>query len=157
MTHCNAGGLATSGYGTALAVMFTAHERGTTFSVYVDETRPLLQGARLTAWELMRAGIEVTVICDNMAGHLMSLGKVDLHYTAEGTYGTLLLWRAYFAEFSDEELRQIVQEIMDELSAPMGVPGEFLIECIFAAEEDDKVYSNMLDVRSDLEPPLPDP
>ena len=87
----------------------------------------------------------------------LSLGKVDLHYTAEGTYGTLLLWRAYFAEFSDEELRQIVQEIMDELSAPMGVPGEFLIECIFAAEEDYKVYSNMLDVRSDLEPPLPEP
>ena len=78
LTHCNAGGLATAGYGTALALMFTAHEQGRRFSVFADETRPLLQGARLTSWELMQAGIDVTVICDNMAGHLMSLGRIDL-------------------------------------------------------------------------------
>jgi hypothetical protein len=79
----------------------------------------------------------------------MSLGKVDLHYTAEGTYGTLLLWRAYSVHFSDEALRLFVQEVMDEFSAPMGVPGEFLIECVFADEQDYKVYSNMLDTRED--------
>ena len=68
LTHCNAGGLATADYGTALAPMFTAHEAGRRFRVFVDETRPLLQGARLTAWELMQAGIDATLICDNMAG-----------------------------------------------------------------------------------------
>ena len=67
LTHCNAGGLATADYGTALAVVFAAHEQGTPFRVFADETRPLLQGARLTAWELQRAGIPVTLICDNMA------------------------------------------------------------------------------------------
>lgn len=68
LTHCNAGGLATADYGTALAVFFRARELGKQFSVYVDETRPLLQGSRLTAWELQQAGIEATLICDNMAG-----------------------------------------------------------------------------------------
>lgn len=81
LTHCNAGGLATADYGTALAVMFTAHEQGRKFHVFVDETRPLLQGARLTAWELLREGIDATLICDNMAGHAMSLGKVNLIIT----------------------------------------------------------------------------
>jgi len=78
LTHCNAGGLATSGYGTALAVIFSAAEAGRNISVYADETRPLLQGARLTAWELVQADIPVTVICDNMAGYLMQHGKVDM-------------------------------------------------------------------------------
>ena len=78
LTHCNAGGLATAEYGTALALMFTAHEQGKTFHVYVDETRPLLQGARLTTWELIQAGIDTTLICDNMAGLLMSQGKINL-------------------------------------------------------------------------------
>ena len=77
LTHCNAGGLATADYGTALAVMFKAKELGKQFKVYADETRPLLQGSRLTAWELMQAGIDVTLICDNMAGHVMKLGKVQ--------------------------------------------------------------------------------
>ncbi|MBL8842466.1 MAG: S-methyl-5-thioribose-1-phosphate isomerase [Planctomycetes bacterium] len=67
LTHCNAGGLATADYGTALAPMFTAHEQGRRFKVFADETRPLLQGARLTAWELQQAGIDVTLICDDMA------------------------------------------------------------------------------------------
>jgi methylthioribose-1-phosphate isomerase len=77
LTHCNAGALATAGQGTALSVMFEAHKRGKKFRVYADETRPLLQGARLTAWELKQAGINVTVICDNMAGWLMKQGKID--------------------------------------------------------------------------------
>jgi methylthioribose-1-phosphate isomerase len=77
LTHCNAGALATAGQGTALSVMFEAHKKGKKFKVYVDETRPLLQGARLTVWELRQAGIDVTLICDNMAGWLMKQGKVD--------------------------------------------------------------------------------
>ena len=77
LTHCNAGGLATADYGTALAVMFAAHEQGKQIRVYADETRPLLQGARLTTWELMQAGIDVTLICDNMAGLVMKQGKID--------------------------------------------------------------------------------
>lgn len=77
LTHCNAGGLATADYGTALAVMFKAKENGKKFKVYADETRPLLQGARLTTWELMHAGIDVTLICDNMAAHVMKLGKIQ--------------------------------------------------------------------------------
>ena len=77
LTHCNAGGLATGDYGTALAVMFAAHEDGKRFHVFADETRPLLQGARLTTWELMQAGIDVTLICDNMAASVMREGKVD--------------------------------------------------------------------------------
>jgi methylthioribose-1-phosphate isomerase len=77
LTHCNAGALATAGEGTALAIMFEAHKAGRRFRVYVDETRPLLQGARLTCWELKQAEIDVTLICDNMAGWLMKQGKID--------------------------------------------------------------------------------
>jgi methylthioribose-1-phosphate isomerase len=78
LTHCNAGALATSGIGTALAPVHLAAERGMKVSVYADETRPLLQGSRLTAWELERAGIPVKVIVDSAAGSLMAAGKVDL-------------------------------------------------------------------------------
>lgn len=77
LTHCNAGGLATVHYGTALSPMLLGKERGVSFKVYADETRPLLQGARLTAWELQQAGVDVTVITDNMAGMLMKQGKID--------------------------------------------------------------------------------
>jgi methylthioribose-1-phosphate isomerase len=77
LTHCNAGALATAGQGTALSLMFEAHKKGRKFKVYADETRPLLQGARLTAWELQQAGIDVAVICDNMAGWLMKQGRID--------------------------------------------------------------------------------
>ncbi len=76
LTHCNAGGLATSGYGTALGVIYSAHHQGKEITVYVDETRPLLQGARLTTWELLQAGIRAVLICDNMAGEVMREGKV---------------------------------------------------------------------------------
>jgi methylthioribose-1-phosphate isomerase len=77
LTHCNTGGLATAGIGTALGAICRAHESGKTLHVYVDETRPLLQGARLTAWELGRRGIPHTLITDNMAGFLMASGRVQ--------------------------------------------------------------------------------
>ena len=77
LTHCNAGGLATAGYGTALAPIRTAHSHGREIHVYVDETRPFLQGARLTAWELQQAGIPLTLITDNMAGFMMQRGVID--------------------------------------------------------------------------------
>lgn len=112
LTHCNAGGLATAGYGTALAIMFRAHEEGRRFQVFADETRPLLQGARLTTWELMKAGIDVTLICDNMAAWLMAQGKVQLVVVGAdriaangdtankiGTYGLALLAQAHAIPF----------------------------------------------------------
>ena len=77
LTHCNAGALATAGYGTALGVIRAAVEAGKKISVFADETRPWLQGARLTAWELSRDGIPVTVITDNMPGHFMKKGEID--------------------------------------------------------------------------------
>lgn len=77
LTHCNAGALATGGTGTALAVVYAARGMGKKIKVYADETRPLLQGARLTSWELMQEGIDVTLICDSMAGVVMREGKID--------------------------------------------------------------------------------
>jgi methylthioribose-1-phosphate isomerase len=112
LTHCNAGGLATADYGTALAVMFAAAEQGRHFHVYADETRPLLQGARLTAWELSQAGIPVTLICDSMAAQVMKEGRVQLVVVGAdriaangdtankiGTYGVALLARAHGIPF----------------------------------------------------------
>jgi methylthioribose-1-phosphate isomerase len=77
LTHCNAGALATAGYGTALGVIRSAARDGKVKNVFADETRPYLQGARLTAWELMQEGIPTTLIADNMAGFMMSRGEVD--------------------------------------------------------------------------------
>ncbi|MFZ1948221.1 MAG: S-methyl-5-thioribose-1-phosphate isomerase [bacterium] len=107
LTHCNAGGLATAGYGTALAPMYVAKQRGIRFKVFADETRPLLQGARLTAWELQRAGVDVTVVCDSAAHSLLARGKVDLVFVGSdritlsgdfankiGTYGVALSAKA---------------------------------------------------------------
>jgi methylthioribose-1-phosphate isomerase len=112
LTHCNAGGLATADYGTALAVLFRAAEEGRQFQVYVDETRPLLQGARLTAWELQQRGIEATLICDNMAAQIMKEGRVQMVIVGAdriaangdtankiGTYGVALLARAHDIPF----------------------------------------------------------
>ena len=112
LTHCNAGGLATAGYGTAVGVIRAAVEAGKRIMVWVDETRPLLQGARLTAWELQRAGIPVTLITDNMAAHFMGRGQVDLVVVGAdriarngdvankiGTYGLSLLARAHGIPF----------------------------------------------------------
>ncbi|MBL7107299.1 MAG: S-methyl-5-thioribose-1-phosphate isomerase [Phycisphaerae bacterium] len=81
LTHCNAGALATAGQGTALSPMFEAKKLGRNFKVFVDETRPLLQGSRLTAWELTQADIDATVICDNMAASLMKQKKIDMVIT----------------------------------------------------------------------------
>jgi methylthioribose-1-phosphate isomerase len=112
LTHCNAGGLATAEYGTALAALFTAAEQGKRLHVYADETRPLLQGARLTAWELQQAGIDVTVICDNMAAQVMKEGRVQAVIVGAdriaangdtankiGTYGVAILARAHGIPF----------------------------------------------------------
>ncbi|MGA2798313.1 MAG: S-methyl-5-thioribose-1-phosphate isomerase [Thermoguttaceae bacterium] len=112
LTHCNAGGLATSDYGTALAVFFAAAESGKTLHVYVDETRPLLQGARLTAWELQQRGIDATLICDSMAAQVMREGRVKAVVTGAdriaangdsankiGTYGLAVLARAHNIPF----------------------------------------------------------
>lgn len=112
LTHCNAGGLATAEYGTALAPIYVGAERGIRFHVYADETRPLLQGARITAFELMQAGIPVTLICDNMAATVMARGLIEAvivgadRITANGdtankigTYGVALLAKAHNIPF----------------------------------------------------------
>ncbi|MDR0521040.1 MAG: S-methyl-5-thioribose-1-phosphate isomerase [Planctomycetaceae bacterium] len=112
LTHCNAGGLATADYGTALALFFAAAESGKTIRVFADETRPLLQGARLTAWELMQRGIDVTLICDSMAALVMRQGKIDgVAVGADriaangdtankiGTYGVAVLAKAHGIPF----------------------------------------------------------
>jgi methylthioribose-1-phosphate isomerase len=78
LTHCNPGSLATAELGTATAPLYLAHEAGIFFKVFADETRPLLQGARLTSWELQQAGIDITLICDNMAAYVMSQGLIDM-------------------------------------------------------------------------------
>ena len=112
LTHCNAGGLATAEYGTALAVIFAAHESGKRIKVFADETRPLLQGARLTAWELAQRGVDVTLICDSMAAQVMREGRVQAVVTGAdriaangdaankiGTYGVAVLAAAHGIPF----------------------------------------------------------
>lgn len=112
LTHCNAGGLATAEYGTALAVFFTAQDQGKRVHVFVDETRPLLQGARLTAWELMQREIPCTLICDSMAGQVMREGRVQAVITGAdriaangdtankiGTYSLAVLAQAHGIPF----------------------------------------------------------
>ena len=112
LTHCNAGGLATADYGTALAVFFAAHESGKRIHVFADETRPLLQGSRLTAWELQQRGVDVTLICDSMAAQVLREGKVHAVVTGAdriaangdtankiGTYGVAVLAAAHNIPF----------------------------------------------------------
>jgi methylthioribose-1-phosphate isomerase len=112
LTHCNAGGLATADYGTALAVFFAAAESGKRLHVYADETRPLLQGARLTTWELMERGIDVTLICDSMAAQVMREGRIQAVVTGAdriaangdaankiGTYSAAVLAAAHNVPF----------------------------------------------------------
>lgn len=112
LTHCNAGGLATAEYGTALSVLFTAQDQGKDVHVFVDETRPLLQGARLTAWELAQRGISATLICDSTAGQVMREGRVQTVFTGAdriaangdaankiGTYGLAVLADAHGIPF----------------------------------------------------------
>jgi methylthioribose-1-phosphate isomerase len=112
LTHCNAGALATGGIGTALAVLYVAAEQGRSFRIFADETRPLLQGARLTAWELRQAGLDVTLLCDSMAAQVMKEGRVQLVLVGAdriaangdtankiGTYGLALLAHAHGIPF----------------------------------------------------------
>ncbi|MBM3989663.1 MAG: S-methyl-5-thioribose-1-phosphate isomerase [Planctomycetes bacterium] len=112
LTHCNAGGLATVDYGTALAPVYVARDQGKTIRVFADETRPLLQGARLTAWELHRSGIDVTLITDNMAARVMFEGRIDAVLVGAdriarngdvankiGTYGVAVLAREHGIPF----------------------------------------------------------
>jgi len=112
LTHCNAGGLATADYGTALAVLFAAHEQGKRLHVFADETRPLLQGARLTAWELMQHGVDVTLLCDSMAAQVMREGRIQAVIVGAdriaangdtankiGTYGVAVLAKAHGIPF----------------------------------------------------------
>ncbi len=112
LTHCNAGSLATSELGTALAPVYVATEQGKSIHVYADETRPLLQGSRLTAWELREAGVDVTLICDSMAAQVMREGRINIVFVGAdriaangdaankiGTYGVALLARAHKIPF----------------------------------------------------------
>ena len=112
LTHCNAGALATAGWGTALAPMYVAHKAGKHFHVFVDETRPVLQGARLTAWELQQEGIPLTLITDNMVGHFMRRGGIKAVFVGAdrvaangdvankiGTYGVAVLAHVHAIPF----------------------------------------------------------
>ena len=147
LTHCNAGALATGDFGTALSPMYAAHAAGRKFTVYSDETRPLLQGSRLTAWELNRAGIDVVTICDNMAAQVMKEGKIDLVLVGSdriaangdaankiGTYGLAVLAKHHGIPFyvaaptstidasmAHGDLIPIEQREAGEVGAPEGV------------------------------------
>jgi len=148
LTHCNTGALATGGIGTALAPIYLAHEQGRKLHVYVDETRPLLQGARLTVWELMHAGIPCTLITDAAAGVLMRQAKVDVVLVGAdricangdfankiGTYGLAVLarhhgvpfycaapWSTVDATLADGDLIPIEQRAPEEVTTIAGRP-----------------------------------
>jgi len=148
LTHCNAGALATGGIGTALAPIYLAHEQGRKVHVYVDETRPVLQGARLTAWELKHAGIPCTLIPDSAAGVLMRQAKVDVVIVGVdricangdfankiGTYGLAVLarhhgvpfyaagpWSSVDPSLADGEVIPIEQRAADEVTTIAGRP-----------------------------------
>ncbi len=146
LTHCNAGALATAGYGTALGVVRAAHEAGRNITVIADETRPLLQGARLTCWELHKDGIPVTLACDNSCACLMSKGKVQLVVVGAdriaangdtankiGTFGVAIMARHFNIPFyvaapvstidrtiADGSLIPIEERSPDEVTRPLG-------------------------------------
>jgi len=148
LTHCNAGALATAGSGTALSVFYAAHEQGKRFRVFADETRPLLQGARLTAWELQKAGIEVTVLCDAAAAYVLRtrrlrgviVGADRIAANGDvankiGTYGLAIAAKAHGVPFyvaaplstfdrdlADGEAIPIEERGRDEVAAPFGHP-----------------------------------
>ena len=163
LTHCNAGALATAGIGTALAPIYVAREQGRRVAVFADETRPLLQGARLTAWELQRAGVDVTLICDGMAARVFSEGKIDLVLVGSdriarngdvcnkiGTYGVAVLAHAHGVPFyavaplstfdptlPDGSFIPIEERAPEEVTCGMGVR---------TAPEGVKVYNPAFDV-----------
>lgn len=163
LTHCNAGALATGGIGTALAVFYKAKELGKKIKVFADETRPLLQGARLTCWELMQAGIDVTLLTDNMAGYAMAQGKIDAVITGAdritkngdvankiGTYAVAVLAREHNIPFYvaapestfDKELESGSDIIIEERE-PSEVTNGFGKP---TAPEGVKVYSPAFDI-----------
>jgi methylthioribose-1-phosphate isomerase len=163
LTHCNAGALATGGIGTALAVIYKAVEMGKDIKVFADETRPLLQGARLTCWELMQNKVDVTLITDNMAGYAMSLGKIDAVITGAdritingdvankiGTYSVAVLAREHGIPFYvaapestfDKQLES-GWDIVVEQRNPLEVTDGFG-KC--TAPESVKVYSPAFDI-----------
>jgi methylthioribose-1-phosphate isomerase len=163
LTHCNAGALATSELGTALAPIYLAHDAGKRFTVYVDETRPLLQGARLTSWELSQFGIDTILICDNMAAQVLREGRVQLVIVGAdriaangdtankiGTYGLALLAQAHGVPFyvaapsttfdltlANGEQIPIEQRPADEVTRPFGT---------LTAPEGVRVYNPAFDV-----------
>ena len=163
LTHCNAGALATSGVGTALAVVYQACSEGKRVHVYADETRPVLQGARLTSWELAQAGIGVTLICDNMAAQVMKEGRIDCVIVGAdrvaangdvankiGTYGVAVLADAHgvplyvAAPFSSIDLsmesgREIPIEVREAAEISQGPGGR-------TAPEEVEVYNPAFDV-----------
>ncbi|MBI2438137.1 MAG: S-methyl-5-thioribose-1-phosphate isomerase [Lentisphaerae bacterium] len=163
LTHCNAGGLATSQFGTALAPIYLAREQGKRVRVYADETRPLLQGARLTAWELMRGGIDVTLICDNMAAQVMKEGRIDLVMVGAdriaangdsankiGTYGLAVLARAHRIPFYVlAPSSSFDRKLSTGAAIPIEERGAEEITCAFGkrtAPEDVQVYAPAFDV-----------
>jgi len=163
LTHCNAGSLATAEYGTALAPLYRAHEAGRTFRVYVDETRPLLQGARLTMWELGRAGIDATLLCDNTAAVVMREGKVDLVLVGAdriaangdtankiGTYGLAVLAQHHGIPFCVAAPSSTFDlSIQSGHEIPIEERGAEEVTCGFGrrtAPADAKVYSPAFDV-----------
>lgn len=163
LTHCNAGGLATAQYGTALAPLYLAKDKGWNIKVYADETRPLLQGARLTTWELSRAGIDVTLICDNMAAMVMRKGIIDAVIvgcdrvaangdTANkiGTYGLAVLAKAHNIPFYIAGPTSTIDlETLTGEDIPIEERHEKEITCAFGtrtAPEGIKVYNPAFDV-----------
>ncbi len=163
LTHCNAGALATAGQGTALSILYEAQKRGRQFDVYADETRPLLQGSRLTAWELQQAGIKVTVICDDMAGFLMKQGKVQAVITGAdriaangdtankiGTYSLSILAKQHHIPFyiaAPSSTFDLSLESGTEIPIEQRDPGE-VIRCadVPTAPEGVGVYNPAFDV-----------
>ncbi len=185
LTHCNAGALATSGLGTALAPVYTATENGLNIRVFSDETRPLLQGSRLTAWELMNAGVDVVVICDSMAAAVMREGKVDVVIVGAdriaangdtankiGTYGLAVLARRHGIPFHvaapvstfdisipDGNGIPIEERVSDEIVRGFGIPtapvGVGVYNPAFDVTPADLVTSFITDVGL-VDPPYPE-
>ena len=166
LTHCNTGGLATAGIGTALGVFAKAHQSGRALHVYVDETRPLLQGARLTAYELKKLGIEYTLICDHMSAGLMAQGQVDAVFVGAdriakngdfankiGTYSLAILARYHHIPFyvvAPETTRDpncnSGAEIPIEMRKPEEVRGYAGLSQCSWAEDSTPVYNPAFDV-----------
>ncbi|MEW6096704.1 MAG: S-methyl-5-thioribose-1-phosphate isomerase [bacterium] len=163
LTHCNAGALATGGMGTALSPIYIAKKQGKKVKVFADETRPLLQGARLTTWELKQAGIDVTLICDNMAAVVMKEGKIDLVMVGAdrivkngdvankiGTYGVAVLAKAHNIPFYVVAPTSTIDLLLEDGSQiPIEERGSYEVTHGFGkriAPEGINVYSPAFDV-----------